>query len=225
MKKQFLQITFLALAISGIVTSCKDDADTSAPSITLTGRNPDSLAMLTTYSDLGATAQDDKDGNISSSILVDDTDIENELPGTYQVYYSVSDAAGNNADAQRSVVVYANPSGLAKNYNVKDTCGTGASAIWFNYSQQPIAFSSTQIKFNRFADYDNNTNIVATISRDGTITLPSQTALNIGNLSEDHVFQGTGYVTPTGFYLEYTDQNNSAVPVSTASCRAYFTRL
>ncbi|MEP7264044.1 MAG: hypothetical protein ABI772_06090, partial [Bacteroidota bacterium] len=58
---------------------------------------------------------------------------------------------------------------------------------------------------------------------DGIITLPSQTANGIGSASENHTFQGSGYVTETGIYITYTDTNLSAGGAS-ATCKAYFTR-
>ena len=227
MKKQIIQISLFALVISSLFVACKSDSDSTAPAITLNGRNPDSLAMLVAYVDLGATAKDDKDGTLTSSIAVDVSDVDNKLPDSYIVTYSVSDAAGNSATAQRDVVVYANPAGLARNYTVKDSCGTGAALLVFNYSQSPVAFNGTQIKFNKFADYGGNTSIVATVNRDGTINLPSQSVTNIGgaggNPLENHTFVGTGHVTATGFMLEYTDHNDSNG--SSANCKAYFSRV
>lgn len=224
MKKQFITVSLLALVVSGAFTGCKSDSDTTAPVIILTGANPFNLEMLTTYTDPGATAQDDKDGNVSLKIVTDASDVVKEVPGSYLVYYSVSDAAGNATSLTRDVVVYASPAALARNYSVKDSCGTGAALQIYNYSQSPAAFSSTQIKFNKFADYSGNTNIVATINTNGTITLALQQANGIGSLSENHSFQGTGMVTPTGFYLEYTDTNLSQGNAST-TCKAHFSRI
>ena len=224
MKKQIIQISLFALVISSLIVACKSDSDSTAPTITLNGRNPDSLAMLIAYVDLGATAMDDKDGTITSKIAVNASDVDNKLPDSYIVTYSVSDAAGNSSTATRDVVVYANPAGLARNYNVLDTCGPPPAATPFAYSQSPIALNGTQIKFNKFADYIGNVNIVATINRNGTITLPYQTDNGIGTSSENHTFVGTGHVTATGFYLEYTDTNLSAGSAST-TCRAHFSRI
>ncbi|MBL7923904.1 MAG: DUF5011 domain-containing protein, partial [Bacteroidia bacterium] len=187
--------------------------------------NPFQLEMLDTYNDPGATAEDNEDGDISSSISVDDSEVENRIPGSYEVYYSVSDAAGNSGDATREVVVYASTNALAKVYTVKDTCGSGASAVSFTYQQTVTAINSTTIGFDKFADYSGNNGITATVNGNGTITLPTQQGLDIGSLLEDHEFQGTGSVNNIkGFVINYTDKNNSATPVSTASCRAWFER-
>lgn len=220
MKKTMLFAGILA-ASSVFITSCSKD-DTEAPVITLLGDNPYELEMLTTYSDPGATADDNEDGNISSSISVDASGIENRLPGSYEVYYSVTDAAGNTGSATRTVDVVATTAALAKTYNVADTCGSGASAVAFTYTQTVTANNTTTIGFNKFGDYAGNTGIVATIAENGTITLAQQTALDIGSSLDDHRFSGTGSVTINGFVLNYTDENITTSSI--AACRAWFTR-
>lgn len=223
MKKNLLFAGMIAASMI-IIPGCSKD-DTEAPVITLLGDNPFTLNMLDTYSDPGATADDNEDGDISSSVTIDDSDVENRIPGSYEVYFSVSDAAGNAADATREVVVIATTNALAKSYTVFDTCGSGPSAQSFSYQQTVTAVNSTTISFNKFADYTGNTGITATVNANGTITLPTQQGLDIGSLLEDHEFQGSGAVsTIKGFVINYTDKNNSAVPVSTASCRAWYER-
>ncbi len=223
MKNTLLFAGLLATA-AVVITGCSKD-DTEAPVITLLGSNPFQLEMLDTYNDPGATADDNEDGDLSSSISVDDSEVENRIPGSYNVYYSVSDAAGNGASETREVVVYASTDALAKTYTVKDTCGSGASAVSFTYQQTVTKINSTTIGFDKFADYSGNNSITATVNSDGTINLPNQQALDIGSAVEDHEFEGSGSVNNIkGFVINYTDKNNSAVPVATASCRAWFER-
>ena len=222
MKKSISLAALIAVSSLFIIGCSKDD--TEAPIITLIGDNPLQLEMLQTYSEPGATADDNEDGNISSSINVDASDIDNTLPGSYSVFYSVSDAAGNPADAVREVVVYATNNAMVDSYSVMDICGTGAAADTFLYQQNITATGASTIAFNKFADYSNNTGITATITGSGVITIPTQAALNIGMVAEDHDFAGTGSVTTAGFILNYTDKNNSSVPVATATCVATYTR-
>ena len=208
-------------ASSLFVTSCSKD-DTEAPLITLIGDNPFEIDMFDTYTDPGATAEDNEDGNISSSITVDASDVDNTLPGDYEVYYSVSDAAGNTGTATRGVHVHATPAAMADSYNVFDTCGTGAAAQAFSYTQTVTAVNGTTFGYNKFADYSGNTGIVSTIDEEGVITLASQTALDIGTSLDDHRFSGTGSVTANGFKLNYTDENITTSSI--AQCRAWFVR-
>ncbi|MBK9320312.1 MAG: hypothetical protein IPM91_16945 [Bacteroidetes bacterium] len=121
--------------------------------------------------------------------------------------------------------VYATTDALATTYTVFYTCGSGASAVNFSYQQTVSKINSTTIGFNKFGDYSGNNAITATLASDGSITLPLQQALDIGSATEDHEFQGTGSVNNIkGFVINYTDKNNSANPVSTAACRAWFER-
>lgn len=70
--------------------------DTEAPVITLSGLASVSIESGQSYVDSGATAVDNIDGDISTSIAVANT-VNTRSVGTYTVTYSVSDFAGNAA--------------------------------------------------------------------------------------------------------------------------------
>ena len=70
--------------------------DTEAPAITLNGPATININQGDTYTDPGATATDNVDGDLTSSIVVSGT-IDTNNPGTYTVTYTVNDAAGNAA--------------------------------------------------------------------------------------------------------------------------------
>lgn len=72
--------------------------DTVKPIITLNGSSPVNLEQGDTYNELGASATDDVDGNISSNVVVGGDTVNTNVVGTYVVTYNVSDAAGNAAD-------------------------------------------------------------------------------------------------------------------------------
>ena len=78
--------------------------DKTAPTITIVGDNPVNHEVMTGYTDLGATAVDDVDGDLTASIVVDNQINENLL-GSYDVIYTVSDLAGNISQAVRTVNV------------------------------------------------------------------------------------------------------------------------
>ena len=67
-----------------------------APVITLLGETEVSLELGSTYTDAGATAADNIDGDITANIAVVST-VDVNTVGTYTVTYNVSDAAGNAA--------------------------------------------------------------------------------------------------------------------------------
>ncbi|WP_081988251.1 immunoglobulin-like domain-containing protein [Psychroserpens jangbogonensis] len=71
--------------------------DTEAPVISLNGASTLNLNVGETYSELGATATDNIDGNLTSSIIIGGDTVNTSLGGTYVVTYNVSDAAGNAA--------------------------------------------------------------------------------------------------------------------------------
>src|SRR5437867_4042026 len=70
--------------------------DTTPPVITLLGSNPVTVQVGSTYTDAGATATDNVDGNITPSIITVNP-VNTGVAGTYFVTYNVKDAAGNAA--------------------------------------------------------------------------------------------------------------------------------
>jgi len=81
--------------------------DTTPPVITLLGANPVNIEVGSTYTDAGATASDNIDGDITASIVTVST-VNTDLAGIYSVTYNVSDAAGNPAaEVSRTVNVTA----------------------------------------------------------------------------------------------------------------------
>jgi hypothetical protein len=90
----------------GYLAAYLEKCDTTPPVITLRGGNPVTIECGGAYADTGATATDNKDGNITSRIVVENN-VDTPKVGTYQVIYRVTDAAGNAATATRTVkVVY-----------------------------------------------------------------------------------------------------------------------
>ncbi len=70
--------------------------DTTPPVITLSGSTPVSVVKNATYSDAGATANDNTDGNITANIITVNP-VNAGVIWAYTVTYDVSDAAGNTA--------------------------------------------------------------------------------------------------------------------------------
>ncbi|WP_168119863.1 LamG-like jellyroll fold domain-containing protein [Paenibacillus sp. HB172176] len=87
--------------------------DTVLPVITLSGLTVVEVTYGASYNDMGATAVDDRDGDLTTAItsLITYNDevveaIDTEVPGTYLLVYNVSDAAGNAAEpVTRTVIV------------------------------------------------------------------------------------------------------------------------
>ena len=81
------------------------EVDTTPPVITLIGDNPTYVEQGSAYTELGSTATDDRDGDITGDIVITST-VNTNSAGTYSVFYDVTDATGNNATtATRSVII------------------------------------------------------------------------------------------------------------------------
>ncbi|OGY31518.1 MAG: hypothetical protein A3C02_00750 [Candidatus Andersenbacteria bacterium RIFCSPHIGHO2_02_FULL_45_11] len=78
------------------VVSTQVVIDTTAPLITLAGSTPVTVEFGTTYTDAGATASDDVDGNITANIVTVNP-VNTNAVGAYTVTHNVNDAAGNSA--------------------------------------------------------------------------------------------------------------------------------
>ena len=102
-------------------TNNNSTADTTAPTITLTGEATINLSVGDTYTDAGATASDDVDGDITSSVTTSGS-VDTSTAGTYVITYSLTDAAGNTTTLTRTVIVSAGNSSSDNIYFENNTC-------------------------------------------------------------------------------------------------------
>ena len=128
--------------------------DTTPPVITLTGANPQIINAGSAYTELGASAQDDRDGNISANIVIDASAVDTSTVGSYSVTYNVSDAAGNAAvQVTRTVDIVAAPpeddwytvSPDGNTYTAKN----GNSTVEVNASLFDIVVTTDMITFKK----------------------------------------------------------------------------
>ena len=111
--------------------------DTTPPVITLSGDNPfDVECAIETFSDPGATAADACDGDLTSSIVVDDAAVDESTIGVYNVTYNVTDAAGNMA------------SEVIRMVNVEDTTDPVISGAKDIVVTAPVGGPSDQVFYN-----------------------------------------------------------------------------
>jgi len=102
MKRTFCSVLG-ALLLSAFIGACDGSSsapppvDTTPPVITLLGNNPQVITAAIAYTELGATATDNVDGNITASIVIDASAVDTSTVGSYTVTYNVMDAAGNAA--------------------------------------------------------------------------------------------------------------------------------
>lgn len=213
MKKNLL-IAASCLMIGGaLLTGCSKD-DTTPPVITLNGSSSVDLILNSAYTDQGATASDDEDGTITPIVS---GSVNKDKVGSYVITYTATDKAGNQSSATRTVRVYNQAEVFAGNYNVVDSF-PGTSVAPYPYTQIISVDSTTnlRLKFNKFADYANNTGITATAASNlQSFDISLQTALAIGSGSGscsivDHRFNmNTGSfvkISATIFRFQYNDE-------------------
>jgi len=141
----------LAIFNADSMGKCKvTNPDTIPPVITLLGDNPASAECGSSYNDAGATAHDDTDGDITSSIVVGGLPIDTGVPAASSVTYDVSDAAGNAAATATRTV------------NVVDTTAPTVTA--------------TLVPFGNGGDDDEGKFIVSISATDSCGPLPAVTA-------------------------------------------------
>lgn len=205
MKRIILSLAALAFTFGVVLTSCTTD-DTTAPVITLKGTATVTLDLGDTYTDAGATANDDKDGDLTTSIVTTNP-VNTSQVGTYTVKYNVTDAAGNAA-TEVTRTVYVQSDKLAGAYNVVDVV-TGSYPGTYNYSVT-ITQSSTdynKILISNFGGYGTAVTVYATING-STITIPSQTPSGMtdsGTISGTGTYNGTSFaVTSMTYSAAYT---------------------
>ncbi|MFY0598921.1 MAG: DUF5011 domain-containing protein [Cyclobacteriaceae bacterium] len=120
--------------------------DTEVPVITLLGDAEMTITVGDTFADPGATANDNVDGDISTSIVVTGT-VDVSTIATYTLNYNVSDAAGNAAaEVSRTVIVAEKvrvEDGLLTNGDFED----GAENWFTNYDGGPEVRSEGGNKF------------------------------------------------------------------------------
>lgn len=105
----YYDVTDAAGNVGTTVTRTVNVIDAIIPVITLLGEPNVSLKVGNSYTDAGATATDNVDGNITANIVTTGT-VDTNTSGTYILYYNVSDAAGNAATVvSRTIVVSAVP--------------------------------------------------------------------------------------------------------------------
>ena len=112
--------------------------DTAIPVLSLLGNNPEIVECGAVYSDAGATATDACDGDLTASIMMDDSTVDTSVVGSYTVTFDVSDAASNAATQVVRMVNVADSTApvisLTGSTPVMVECGTsytdaGATAI------------------------------------------------------------------------------------------------
>lgn len=238
-----LKCFIVTLFITGIISCNKKDEPTPTPTPTPTNNQDDSLAPVisligggsitislnSSWVDPGATANDAHDGNVSVASNVSLANPNINLIGIYTIVYTATDSAGNAATLNRTVTVKNDADYLEDTYSVFDTIFSSGT---LNYFQTVTADSTVnnKIRFRDFLDYQNNNNIFGLVASNGTISIPLQTAYQIGSGTGfcdivDHKFYSIQYTQlSNGFKIHYNDEVTSSGCQGAIQGIATFTR-
>lgn len=106
--------------------------DVVAPVITLNGDGKITLKAGSAFTDPGVTAVDDVDGDLTASVVVTGT-VNIYHAGTYTISYAVTDAGGNTATLERTVVVEA--------IKQPETIAPGGKVIYLTFDDGPSRYT------------------------------------------------------------------------------------
>lgn len=186
--------------------------DTTPPVITLLGSNNLTIEQGSTYQEPGATATDDRDGDVTANILRTGT-VNTNVAGRYTLSYNVSDAAGNRAVTVTRIVTVsdstvpvitlqgANPVTLEKGTAYTEPGFTATDSVDGNLNSSvvrtgtiPNAVGSYVLSYNVT---DSSGNRAATVTRTVNVidtTNPQITLLGSSpmNVERDSVFVDPG---------------------------------
>ena len=137
---------------TGTNTRIVNVVDITAPVITLTGANPQTIEVKTAYVELGAYATDNVDGNILiNNFDVDISAVNFNVLGNYQVIYNVNDSSENSAPQKTRTV------------NIVDTTAPVIASV----SDVEIAVGSSYVDVPPTATDNYYSNVIVTSS--GTV--------------------------------------------------------
>lgn len=201
MKKSIWILAILFGMGAMMLTSCAED-DITPPVITILGDNPVDHLLNTTYTDAGATAQDDEDGALIVTVT---NPVEHNKIGTYNVEYRAEDNSGNVATAVRTVNIIVKQVSYIFTWAVSDSVvGVGQGIYYYNSTITTSAVAN-KILIGNFGGFGNPVIVEATFDKFGNITIPNQNLIGAPAGSEGTV-TGTGTTSTNGnqLFIQYT---------------------
>ena len=143
--------------------------DNKSPEITLNGEEKIFIFNGKKYEDEGCIASDNYDGDLSSSIVVNN-DINYEKAGIYTIKYEIKDSSGNESSAERKIyidtmddssvdnyVVSLEKYIKAKNYKVSVGYYNIENEYTYKYKNETVYYGASLIKtLDALYIYENN---------------------------------------------------------------------
>ncbi|MEI6766823.1 MAG: DUF5011 domain-containing protein [Bacteroidota bacterium] len=140
-------ISVIVLVLSVIAFSCRK-SDSTAPVVSLEGESTMSVVLNGSFTDPGATAQDNEDGRLNVNVS---GTVNPDLAGAYVIKYSATDAAGNTGNAERIVNVLNSAAFLVGNYAA--TAYLTADTVYYQTSLVASTTLNKRVWLPGFAAY------------------------------------------------------------------------
>lgn len=220
MKTRKLSPLLVLIASAMLLISC--DKDKTPPTINLLGDNPMTLYIGDAYTEYGATAIDDKDGDISAAVEVS-SDVNTDLKGNYKVTYRVADAEGNSTEEIRYVFVVNAVDYLMGEWTVEDNkVGPSGPPIQETYTETITASGEVNNRFwlTTFGSHINGSVYIDRVT--GTQCQVPQQEVNCGTPAATRRFLGTATILDSNsIVVNYTELVGS----QNFNCSANYSRL
>ena len=184
-------------------------ADTEGPAITLNGNATVTIDCGDAYTELGATALDNFDGDVTGDIVVTGDTVNPAVPGDYEITYNVSDQSGNAAtEVIRTVTVANNCPPII----ITPTSATSASV---EEGEGPVTFGFTaagtgSLTYLWYFDNGSKAPIALPTETTDTLVIPAPIALSQSGQYYAEVTDDFDTVASPFFTLTVTEQ----MPVS-----------
>ena len=187
------------------VSAVNSSSDTTAPVITLTGSSTINLTVGDTYTDAGATATDDVDGDLTSSITSSGA-VDTSSAGTYVITYSVTDAAGNTTTLTRTVIVSAVASNSDNIYFENGTCKCPNATAGDTADINGVTYTAVDNSTIAGEIANNNVNLCTTL-----VTNMSQLFKDNTSFNSDITFWDTSSVTDMSYMFSSASAFNQDI--------------
>ncbi len=164
-----------------------EEADTEAPAITLVGDAEVEITVGDSYTDAGATAEDNIDGDITANIVLGGS-VDAEIEGEYTLTYNVSDEAENNAIEVTRVVTVVAPEVPAD---------TEAPVITLSGSDETLTVGESYTDAGATATDNIDGDITANISTSGSVDITTAGTYTVTYSVSDEAGNSASDVTRT----------------------------
>ena len=201
------QITYTATDSSGNISQAfrtVNVVDTTAPVVTVTGDNPVTVELGSSYTDAGATASD-----ISGDVTVVTTGaVDTNTIGSYTLTYTSTDSSGNAGTAARTVnvvdttaPVFTSSAIFSAQENqtaIGSVTASDLTVVTFSISGNELAITSSGVlSFVTAPDYEIKTVYTATVTASDTSSNSTTQEITV-NVTNDPDDDDTGTGTGTG---------------------------